>query len=326
MSVAALWLVLSASALAAPGYYAPQDVAAASQQFGRAQATAGANFAALQARADTLAAALVQYETALDLLGDDAPADQRTRQRDLRHHYQREQAVVAAFANDQADAFGAAFEAALKRAIAGRDLVECHVEAPSLRMGPSFSRAAPVSCTGTDENALIAARMDADPQLTRALESLLSAGWPSFSLIPTPQPAVGGAGASVDLLALIEGGASDALRTITEADEDARESFQAAIDDGATTEERAKLVEQAHQVTAHTALQRAALAGPVIQAVEGLRKKLPKIGVAADFGWCVQPTVLGGCTPAPITDDAAAKLAAQPKVAAALEHANAARL
>jgi ATP phosphoribosyltransferase regulatory subunit HisZ len=153
--IVALWLALSAPALAASGYYAPQDVAVASQQFARAQATAGANFASLQARADALAAALVRYETALDLLGSDAPADQRTRQRDLQRRYLREQAVISAFANDQADAFGAAFEAALKRAIA--------------------------------------ARMDADPQLTRALEGLLSSGWPSFSLASTPQPAVGGA-------------------------------------------------------------------------------------------------------------------------------------
>lgn len=326
MPVGALWLVLTASALAAPGYYAPQDVAAASQQFARAQATAGANFSSLQARADMLAAALVQYETALDLLGSDAPADQRARQRELRQRYQREQAVISAFATEQADAFGASFEAALKRATAGRDLVECHAEAPSLRMGPSFSRAAPVTCTGSDENAHIAARMDADPQLTRSLESLLAAGWPAFTLVPTPQPAVGGSGASVDLLALLERGAADGLRTITEADEDAREAFQSAIDDGASTEERAKLVDQAHQVTARTASRRAALAGPVIQAVEALRKKLPKLGIAADFGWCAQPAALGGCTPPPVTADAAAKLEAHPKVAAALEHANAARL
>ncbi len=326
MPIVALWLALSAPALAASGYYAPQDVAVASQQFARAQATAGANFASLQARADALAAALVRYETALDLLGSDAPADQRTRQRDLQRRYLREQAVISAFANDQADAFGAAFEAALKRAIAARDLVECHTEAPSLRMGPSFSRAAPVTCSGADENAHIAARMDADPQLTRALEGLLSSGWPSFSLASTPQPAVGGAGASVDLLTLLEQGAPDALRTITEADEDAREAFQSAIDDGASTEARAKLIDQAHEVTTRTALRRAALAGPVIQAVEDLRKKLPKLGIAADFGWCVQPVVFGGCTPTPISADAAAALAAQSKVAAALDHANAARL
>jgi hypothetical protein len=50
------------------------------------------------------------------------------------------------------------------------------------------------------------------------------------------------------------------------------------------------------------------------------------LGIAADFGWCVQPVVFGGCTPTPISADAAAALAAQSKVAAALDHANAARL
>lgn len=324
--VAALWLTLSAPALAASGYYAPQDVAAASQQFARAQASAGANFSALQARADALAAALVQYETALDLLGSDAPPDQRARQRELQHRYLREQAVVSAFASGQADAFSDAFEASLKRALAGRSLVECHAEAPSLRMGPGFSRPTPVTCTGSDENASLAARMDADPTLIRAVDGLLSTVWPTFTLVPVAQPAVGGAGASVDLLALLERGASDGLRAITEADEDARASFQAAIDDGASPDERAKLVDQAHAVTARTASRRASLASPVIQAVEALRKKLPKLGIASDFGWCAQPALLGGCDPAPISADAAAALASQSKIAAALEHANAARL
>lgn len=324
MSLIGLWLALaSTAASAAPGYYAPQDVAAASEQFRRAQANAGSTFEALQSRSDALAAALVQYETALDLLGEEAPADQRTRQRELQHRFQREQAVVAEFANHQADVFTATFEAALGRALAGRGLVECHVEAPSLRLGPGFARATPTTCDGDDQNAAVAARMDADPQLARALDGLLQTAWPAFSIAPAPQPAVGGDSASVDLLALMQAGAPDALAAIAEADEDARADFQAAIEDGATTAQRAAMVDAAHRVTARTASRRAAVAAPTIQVVEKLRKKLPKLGIPADFGWCVQPQVLGGCTAPALTADVARALAEQPKVASALQRSNA---
>ena len=311
------------TALAAPvGFHHPLDVADASQRFAEAQAVAGEAFASRQERAASLAAALRAYEEALDLLGDRAPEEARARFLALDKAFRRDQAIVSAFAQDQLDTFDAAFSGALSRAIGARTLDTCRV-APerTLRVGPRGPSPKPEACEGADLNAELAAHMDADPQLAADLSQLLDAAWPAFEVDVQPIAPVAG-DPWLDLHAVFATHTGPALTAIATADEDARLDFQVAIEQGASLEARQAMLDKARTITQRTASQRAAMAAPVLEAVEAMVAKDVKKGGPA-IGWCAQPALFGGCTGAPAAAPVAARLIEHPKVAKALERASA---
>lgn len=316
------WLVALGTAHAG-AFYHPADVSAASARFAEAQQTAGTAFQARQERSDALAAALVHYETAIDLLGDRDVAAHRTRHTTLRTAFGRQQAVLRATASDFLDAFDAAFSDALARALDGRDAEVCQPDAGGLRMGPRFARGERTTCEGDDLNAELATAIDADPALGRDLEALLAMAWPAFDLPTEAVAAVGDGAATLDPLGTLQtsDSARAALTAIDRADDDARLPLQAAIEEGITEADVPTLKAQAASITAATAASRAALASPVLDTIEATAAKLDKKGAAPTVAWCPQPEIFGGCTPEPVDADCTETILTHPKVAKALDRA-----
>lgn len=318
-----MWLLaLISTAFAAPvGYWHPQDLAAQSQLFARANDAAAATWEQLSRRSDSYARALRDHREALDLLGDRAPAAERERLAALEKEFNRQQAVVGAFAETFIEDFDAEFSAAVGRARAamGGTIVECQ---GTVADGPQVPGLRPRTrpnpdCQGEDLNRDLAAKIDADPQLAAALDEMLALEWPSLELEATPVPPVGQGSRHVPVLALMRQGAGPTLRAIDQADDRARMPLEAAIEEGATPDQLAAKVADARKITEQTAARRAELAAPVLAAAEGVLAKAQKKGEPAT-AWCAQPQILGGCT----GDDAGSTLVphllAQKKVKKAL--------
>ncbi len=317
-----LALLLSTFARAEPaGHYHPVDIAAASARFADAQEVAGRVFQERQAQAREMAAALTAYETALDLLGDRAAPAERERHTALRTTFGRQSYAVQAFAQAQLDAFDEAFQAALARALGARTAVLCEAApARGLRMGPMGGAPKGEPCQGPALNSELAAAMDRDPQLARAIAELVDAVWPAFTPDVAPQAPTGNATTYliVDRWLAREGAA--ALRAIDVADEEARAPFAIAIENDAPLEERRALVEAARSLTARTAAARAAWAHPVLVAAETAASK-----AGTPLSWCAQPEVFGGCQGEALSESAAAALLANGRVQRAMRAAAAAR-
>lgn len=312
--------LLLASALAAPGTYHPAEIAAQSQLYATASDGAGRMFEERARGAEGLARALEDYELALDLLGDRAPEASRQRLDALTQEYNREFAVLNAFANTMVEDFDGEFVAAMERAIAKHPgAVECEreiAEGKGLPGMPAKKKPNP-DCQGADLNAQIAKAMDDDPKLKAAVGEILALTWPELALEAVPEAPIGGAGRAVDVGTLFRQAAPTSLDRIEREDEDARLPFQAAIEEGASTDDLEKLVAQARAVTTATAAKRAAMAGPVLGAAEATAAKWAKKGEPA-LGWCANPASLGGCIAPDATAELVPRLVADKKVAAAL--------
>lgn len=319
-------LTLLCTTASAAGFYHPDDIAAESALFARAQREAGTVYGEREERSMALAAALRSYEEALDLLGPDAPAAERARLDALDRVFRREVSVLQRFTSESLDGFESAFVSAMQRAIGGQALVECHASqtARGPRMTPRFGGAGPepVQCEGEDANQRLARAMDADPVLKAELDQILTRPWPELTLDVVPQaPVAASAAAVVPVLPFFRTGAREALAEITSADEDARLDFQAAIEDGASPEKLASFRAEADRITATTAAQRAAVAAIVRAPVEKLWAKLAKKGQA--LGWCAQPELLGGCTAPVASAELITSVQTHPTVSRAFDKARA---
>jgi hypothetical protein len=310
---------LAAVALAGPGYYHPDDLAQQSTVYARAGASADA-FAAHERTAEQLSAALHDYELSLDLLGDRAPAAERTRYDELEKSYNRQFAVLQSFTNTMVDDFDGAFMGALGRALKSHpDAVEC---AAQIATGPAIpgigGRTKPnPDCKGDDLNAALAKAMDADPQLTKDVDGILARAWPELALPAAPQAPVGTGTRWASPSTLVRKGAPDALKAIDRTDDAARVDLEAAVESGVSPSEREELVKRAQAITAATAASRAALGAPILAAADAALAKWTKKGEPAS-AWCANPTILGGCTGEDATADLVERLLADKKVQGAL--------
>jgi hypothetical protein len=315
-----MWLaLLPLTALAAGGFYHPADVAAASKLYAKAADQAGGAFEDHQRGAESLSRALLDYELALDLLGDRAPAAERQRLDALTKEFNRERAVLEAFANTMMEDFDAEFSAAMERALAKHaGAKECErtiADGPAVPGIGGRSKPNP-ACTGEDLNEKIAAAMDADAKLQKSIGEILSLKWPEVALDAAPQAPIGGDARWISVDAFFRGAAKDALKKIDREDAEAREKFEAAIEEGADKDKLAGLVAEADKVTAETAKKRAALGAPVLSAADATLGKWAKKEGAT--GWCAQPALLGGCTGTDATKELSERLKADKKVAGAL--------
>lgn len=287
-------IALVTSLALAGGYYHPDDIAMASQVYARAATEAGGSFEAATSRSEAMARALEDYELALDLLGDVAPAAERTRHQELLTRYNREHAKLEAFAGVMMEDFDAELTGAMERAIQSTapDAVECAAMIPQGKPIPGIRQRmiANPDCKGDDLNAAIAAAMDADPELNEAIDEILALEWPAITMDEEPQ---GQASPHAHVDTFLRPLVQDELKRIDRADEDARIPMEAAIEEGATKDELAKLVEEGRAITAATAAARAELAAPILEAAEKRWSKLRK-GESMP-GWCANPRNLGGC-------------------------------
>jgi hypothetical protein len=320
-----MWLVLaqiSAALGAAPtGYWHPDDLAPRSTLFVSASERLQASYGERERAISTLSAALRNYRTALDLLGAAAPAAERDRLERLEHDYQRQYAVVQAFADDLVTAFDGAFQVSVDRAVAAAGgAVECEA---TISSGPNIPgipsrRSANPACHGEDLNAALAAAVDADPALKSAIDELLARPWPEVALAPEPQAPIVAAGAPapaarwLSVHDLMTAGARDALQGIDLRDDEARDAIHARLEEGASTAELKALEPEAERIEAATAAVRAELAAPVLAASNAAMAKWK--GDPAT-GWCANPTALGGCTGEDASRDLVGRLIDDKKVA-----------
>lgn len=284
-------LALLALAAAEPGRASPSDIANASALYAQASEKAGGTYADRERRAEAVAAALTSYREALDLMGARAPATERARLEDLQRAFNREVGVLRAFADAALEDFDEVFSTAMQRALPPATKVcEGQVAAgPALPGMPGRTRENP-DCTGPDRSAEVARAMDADPRLKAAVTEILGLEWPAITLIPEPQAPIGGS-RWIQVQPLLRSLTGARLKAIDRADEEARVPLAAALEEGFDKAEAAALIEQGRAITQRTAKDRAALAAPILTAIEG---RAPKLG-ATDLGWCANPELLGGC-------------------------------
>ena len=286
-------LVLLSLALAEPeGHYHPDTIAAASATFARAQEHAMPRYQDRSSRSKALAAAFDAWEEAMNLLGGRVPDAEHALRTDAYTRYQRQLRAVSAHAQSQLDGFDSAFQAAVKRALDGRDAEVCKT-----RSGPRLGRfqGGEAACPGDDLNDDIVRAIDADDTLTEQIDALLAQPWPDFDLKLDPASPLPPAPRSLNPRDLLtKAGLSARLDAIRSTDDDARLELRAALEGDPSAEELSALRAKGHEITVRTAVDRAMLAEPVIEAAEGAAAKAQRRG-ASPLGWCVRPDLLGGC-------------------------------
>lgn len=308
--------LLVSAAFGAGGFYHPDDIAAGSKRFAEASERAGVVFEDRQRDAKVLATALRSYQLSLDLLGDRAPAAERERLDAAWKEYNREFAVLDAFAGTMMEDFDAEFRGALERSLKSHPgAMECVAE---IATGPKMmgikQRTQPnPDCKGNDLNVQIAHELDVDPILAKAVAEIVALRWPEVALESVAQAPIGAGERAVDVAAFMKQVAPQALSAIDAADREARDAFEARIEEGASKEELASMVEASHALSATTARKRAALGGPALAAAEKALAKWAKKGAPAT-AWCANPVDLGGCTVPDATSDLVPALLQDKKV------------
>ena len=314
-----MWLLaLITTAIAGPtGYYHPFDLGQASELFREAS-----NGAMIGMEDQSRAAVLVSrnlrtYRQSLDLLGDRAQAEDIQRLTEIEKEYNREFAVLQAFADTVIEDVDSEFQAAVQRAITtlGATAVMCEKEIPDGPRVPGMRGRTKLNpeCTGEDLNAGLAEALDADPLLKTAVTEITAMTWPTITVPTQPGKPVGGP-RYLDVRDFFFVGARDVMATIDREDNDARMVFEAAIEEG---EDLKALLESGKKVTAATAAKRAALAEPVFVAVDGILAKWVGKG-EKPTGWCANPAAFGGCDGEEDSKSLTDRLLAEKKVAKAL--------
>jgi len=311
-------LALVAPALAG-GFYHPDDVAASSKRFAEAQSQLLAPLEERQGAARTLSAALRHYREGLDLLGDRAPAEQIRRVQELETAYLRQFDNLQDFADTLVGDFDAAFTGAMERALAAHEgATACRAK---VAVGPKVPGMAGrvqdnPECQGENLNAQVAAAIDADAELATALPGIVGRSWPNLGLEPQAMDAIGNGQRFVQVRQLMVAAASDQLRAIDRADDEARVRIDASLEDGADAAELKSLEADGQQIAAVTRSKRAALAAPVLEASEAALAKWAKTDGAT--AWCAQPQPLGGCLGDDVSRELIDRLLADKKVSKAL--------
>ena len=315
-----LALLMTPTALAADGFWHPNDLMSSSQAFGRLNEGAMAPFEERSRRTQELAQALNNYALALDLLGGAATDEQKTRLDDLEKQFNRDKAQLEAFASALIEDVDTVFYDGVERALAPLEgeYAMCEREIPT---GPQVPGMRPRTepnpeCTGDDVNAKIVAALDRDAELKAAIDEIVALEWPNYAVDTTPQPAIGTAGAWIGVRPLFAKGAAAALKKIDYDDENARLPFQSAIEEGADKAELERLAKDAEKIEAKTAKRRADLAAPVLEAAD---KALDKWGESV--GWCANPIGLGGCEGDNRTNDLIQRLLDDKRVSKSLSKA-----
>jgi len=314
-----MWLIaLASTALAGPtGFYHPFDLGNESALFREASNGALLGMEPQNRNAVLMSQSLQRYRTSLDLLGSRAPEAERQRAEALQRDFNREFAVLQAFADTIVEDVQTEFEAAVERAIAtlGATAVQCEREIPDGPNVPGMrGRTKPnPDCTGDDLNTALAEAIDADPTLKAAVTEITAMTWPTITVPTDAQDPVGGP-RYLDVRDFFVIGARDAMNRIDEADDAARMVFEAAIEEG---EDLQVHVDAAKKLTADTAAKRATLALPVFEAVDGVLAKWVGKG-EKPTGWCANPAALGGCKGEEDTIPLSERLWAEKKVQKAL--------
>ncbi len=314
-----MWLfALVVTAVAGPtGYYHPFDLGQTSVLFREASNGAMGGMEEQSRNSVLMSRSLQNYQQSLDLLGDRAPAAERERLDKIEAAFNRDFAVLQAFADTVIEDVDTEFKAAVERAIATLEAtaVECEREIQDGPQVPGMrARMKPnPECKGEDLNEKLAEVLDADPALKAAVGEITAMQWPKITVPADAVDPIGGP-RHIHTREFFMAGARDAMIAIDRADDEARLVFEAAIEEG---EDLSAYVGAAKKVTAETAAKRAALAAPVMEAADGVLAKWVGKG-EKPTGWCANPEALGGCNGKDATKELTERLLGEKKVEKAL--------
>lgn len=279
----------------AGGNYHPPEIAAKSKVYTKAAESAGQAFRDRSSDVEVMAAALVEYREALDLLGSRAPQAELDRLAAMQKQFNRDRAVLEAFANTMMQDFDDEFSAALSRSLPA-DAVSCRSQiptGPALPGIPSPMEENP-DCTGENLNTSLAAKLDADAALSAAVTEIIALEWPTVRPEPVAQAPIGSAERWVSVQPWFRALIGSALKKVDAADESERLEFYAALENKPSPEQMKDMLGSARALTKRTASTRATLARPTLAAIDTWNAKKAKKNL--DFSWCANPEILGGCT------------------------------
>lgn len=281
-------LPLAAAAADPVGHYHPDDVAAASQVFAQAADAVGPRYSEAEGKLSKVSRSLEALETGVFLLGERAPDGLAAWLLDARRQatgeFLRLQRHVDLMGEDYSTEFGAAFERAVSTAGAG--LVECGASGVAALVGGK-------NCPGDDRNAALAAVIDKDPKLAKAVAEINAVPWPEVSTPQKQWPVVPLTGTKTWVRAdtLLTKLAPERLQVHQDNLDRKLAPLDEAISSGdADAIETAKGLRDAYA---------AALAkdGAVLLAAAkaSLEKGAKKGKAPAEVGVCANPSALGGC-------------------------------
>jgi hypothetical protein len=129
-----------------------------------------------EATAKTLAAALLEYEEALDLLGDRRPRESGHGATSLQEDFKDHRVALQSFANTLVEDYDAAFRRSVARAAGPTfpDLQECRRRSSRARCRACRAAHAEPGLRRRNLNQTFATAVDADPDLAHDLDEVLA--------------------------------------------------------------------------------------------------------------------------------------------------------
>ena len=202
MYVALLALLVTAQAQE-PGFYHPDDVAAASEVFSRSAATTAARFDGVQRKLDHAGSVVSTLDVGVSLCSDRASPDFQAYAAHLRRTVNGQYLQIQRFVDVLTEDFETTFDASLQRAIVS---LEPTFGAETCKAPRIIGMSVSSTCRGVNLNARLGASMDRDPVLQKEVQDILRVPWPELSFQGAPQQVlpITGSARYVDLAALVD--------------------------------------------------------------------------------------------------------------------------
>ena len=309
-----LLALLGFSLAAAPGYYLPADVAAASKLFNDTSTKMAPRFETAQDQVSKVSGALGDLDVGVSMLGTKAPAGMpewaATTRRTLTGQYLRLARLLSKMQDDYSGVFSSAMERVLPTATAGYAAKECGNTGVMAQFHHN-------SCEGENLNPRLAAAMDQDAELQKALAEIQAVEWPTIDIAPQSWAVVPLTGAAryVQLAPL--------AHALFQAHLDARqaqlEEAAAPLEDALAAKDPAAIQQAGKlkdQWRANLGTDGMAWMPVLTEALGRLEKKK---GGPAEVGLCANPANLGGCPGEDVTAQVIGLLQADKKFLAGTE-------
>lgn len=295
-----LALVVPTALGAEPGWYHPDDVAAASELFTRAASASSARFDDAQRRLEAASTDLRNLDLDVSLCGSAASPEFRAWATDLRKQttgrYLQVQAFVDVLTGDFEKTFGEALQRAVQGSAAQYEAVECR--APRVAGMPGAG-----TCKGTNLNPILAAAMDRDAVLQANVQEILSIPWPAFSIQGQAQPVIPVTGTDrfVYLDVMREAFLADRVRSLQAGLKADLEPLEADMEEGESPEKRTAATEQARVLRQAYEASLSVLGTHLFDALGPAFQRAEKAGAPGSVGVCPNPPRLGGCAGQDVT-------------------------
>ena len=290
-----LVLAMSTAALAQEAaYYHPEQVAGHSVVFARAAEASAPQFQKAQSSISRYSKALEQLEigvlVATSRLNNEAVTRAESLRREFMGTYMQTNAHVNLLQTDYDNVFTGALENALATGFENYTVTECGATGVAALTGRS-------NCKGIDINKSVATKIDADPQLSAAVDEINSIPWPEFSLEAEEQasiPLLGGSTGDPQLV--MTWLLTDAfMRDLINTHQDDLDRALSPLDEGLENNDP-ESVAHAQALRKTYDEQVSADGAALLDAVEATLARLAKKNGLETVSLCVNPVELGGCS------------------------------